>query len=427
MKDERAGAIVVGGGLAGLSAALGLARTGRAVTVFDPAADERDPRTTAMLRPTIENLRAWGVWDRIEAETAPLRTMRIIDGSRRLVRAPTVTFDAAEIGEEAFGHNVPNAVATGALRDALEACDNASVVRLPVEHVALRDEVAEVQAGGATHRAGLVVGADGRGSLVRRAANIAASERSYPQAALVTTFEHELPHRNISTEFHAEHGPATQVPLPGDRSSLVWMDRPDRIARLSELDPSALAPEIEKRLDSLLGAVAIDGPVGTFPMSVMSAAAYSGRRAVLVGEAAHAFPPIGAQGFNLTMRDVADLVELQRDAVDPGARALMEGYRRMRDRDAATRTLAVDALNRSLLSGLLPVQLAKALGLAALKALPPLRQAIMREGLLARSTRVRNGSDAVQVLSGIAARGAEQLRRRRPGRRPGGVDPMRRA
>ena len=266
-----------------------------------------------------------------------------------------------------------------------------------------------------------MIGADGRRSLVRAAANIAAREWSYPQAAVVTTFTHDVPHGDVSTEFHAEDGPATQVPLPGDRSSLVWVTTPHGAERLAALPPGELSARIEERLASILGRVEVDGPVQRFPMQAMIAVDYAGHRTMLVGEAAHAFPPIGAQGFNLSMRDVADASEMQRDAADPGAPAITRGYRGLRGRDAQLRTLAVDALNRSLLSGLLPVQAAKAVGLGALKALPPLRQAVMREGFepsrasragigMALANRVGAGLRALEARAEAARAGTEAAR-----------------
>ena len=410
-QSERAVA-VIGGGLAGLTVALAIGRTGRQTHLIDPDADRRDPRTAAMLGPTVEMLRALGVWDEIEPHTAALGTMRIIDGTRRLLRAPTVMFDASEIGQTEFGHNVPNDVATSALRRAIAESNTITMHCARATAIGLQEDMAAISLDDGTElEVALVVGADGRNSLARRAANIPVREWSYPQSALVTTFTHELPHGGVSTEFHTEHGPATQVPLPGNRSSLVWVNEPYATARLAELEPTELSNRIEERIAHTLGAVEVDGPVGTFPMVGQIASHYGGRRTMLVGEAAHAFPPIGAQGFNLTMRDVRDCVGVQRDAADPGEPDLIAGYERMRASDARLRTLAVDALNRSLLSGLLPVQAAKAIGLGALKALPPLRQAIMREGF--RPTPIRSPSTILgDVLVTVRER-AERARTRR--------------
>ena len=371
---------LVGGGLTGLAAALAIGRTGRPTHLIDPDEGREDHRTTAMLGPTIDVLRALGVWDAIEPDTAALRTMRIIDGSRRLLRAPTVTFEASEIGRAEFGRNVPNAAAARALREAIAGCEAITVHAARLERVGHGDPMVLHLENGETVEAALVVGADGRRSTVREAANIDARSWDYPQSAIVTTFTHEVPHNDVSTEFHTEAGPATQVPLPGHRSSLVWVTTPREAERMAAMSAGELSPLVEERLAHILGRVEVDGPVQRFPMSSTLAADYAGYRTMLVGEAAHAFPPIGAQGFNLSMRDVADAAGIQRDAADPGAPDIIAGYRGLRGRDAQLRTLAVDALNRSLLSGLLPVQAAKAVGLGALKALPPLRQAVMREG-----------------------------------------------
>ena len=409
--DERSVA-VVGGGLAGLTTALAIGRTGRPTHLINPDGDRRDPRTTAMLGPTVEMLRSLSVWDAIEPHTASLRTMRIIDGTRRLLRAPTTTFDASEIGQTEFGFNVPNDVAVGAMRNAIAESNAITVHNARAKDINLETDAATIAlADGSAIEVALVVGADGRDSIVRTAANIPVRRWSYPQTALVTTFSHELAHGDVSTEFHTEHGPATQVPLPGNRSSLVWVGEPHEVTRRAGLSATELSREIEECLAHTLGAVEVDGPIGTFPMIGQIAANYGGRRAMLVGEAAHAFPPIGAQGFNLTMRDVRDCVGVQRDAADPGEPALIEGYERMRAADARLRTAAVDALNRSLLSDLLPIQVAKAVGLGALKALPPLRQAVMRQGF--RPTPVRSPSAILgDVLVGVRER-AERARARR--------------
>ena len=395
--------VVVGGGLTGLVTALAIGRTGRDTHLVDPDGERHDARTTAMLGPTVEFLKRLGVWEAIEPEAAPLRTMRIIDGSRRLVRAPTTTFEASEIGQREFGYNVPNAVAAEALRAAIAECARVTVHALRASSIQHGQHVSVGLDDGTAIDTALVVGADGRNSLVRQAANIGVRSWSYPQSAIVTTFSHSLPHNDVSTEFHTEHGPATQVPLPGDRSSLVWVNEPNEADRLASLDRNELSRRIEARLASILGEVAVDGPVQRFPMSSQLASSYIGNRTMLVGEAAHAFPPIGAQGFNLSVRDVMDVTSLQQDAPDPGSSSVLNSYAALRGRDALVRTFAVDTLNRSLLSGLLPVQTAKAIGLTALKVLPPLRQLVMREGF-------RPSDMSTLSATNVVAAGVERLR-----------------
>ncbi len=379
--DESNAIAVVGGGPAGLAAALTLAQRGREVRLIAPTPPGVDRRTSALFGPSIELLEALGVWGTLRDHCAPLRVLRILDGTRRLIRAPETTFRASEIGREAFGYNVPNALLTAALRERL---DDASVavtealvedVRFADDHVTLTDS------DGGVHRAPLVVAADGRRSSLREAAGIRTRTWRYDQAALVCDLHHAHGHQDTSNEFHTEHGPFTLVPLPGKRSSLVWIDRPAATRRRAELAPNELATEIETRSAHIYGAMTVDGPVQTFQMGGLEVSQIAARRIALVGEAAHVFPPIGAQGLNLGYRDVADLAATIGDSADPGSADVLTRYNRARLGDMRSRTLAVDVLNRTLLSDLLPAQALRGVGLFALGRIPALRQAAMRAGV----------------------------------------------
>jgi len=370
--------IVVGAGPAGLAAALECHRRGFDVAIISPPRTGRDGRTAALLSGSVDLLERLGAWDLLR-EKAPLRSLRIVDGTRRLIRAPEVTFHASEIGLPAFGYNVRNAD----LVDALESA--AGVIPRLVASVASvntsTDNVILDLTTGDTVATSLVVAADGRRSTVRDGVGVGVREWRYDQSALVVNIAHTSPHNDTSTEFHTETGPFTLVPLAGLRSSLVWVDRPDAVARRLAADDAALAREIEAVSSSLLGAVRLDGPRQAFPLSGMTAKAFSAARTVLVGEAAHLFPPIGAQGLNLGYRDVAALGEVLERSGDPGAPGRLAEYDRARRADVLTRTIAVDALNRTLLTGFLPVQALRGVGLFLLDRVPALRQAVMRQGI----------------------------------------------
>ena len=308
--------VVVGGGLAGSLAAIELARQGYAVALVAPRPESTDGRTTALMKPAVEFLERLGLWSEVSDSAAALSTMRIIDGTRHLFRAPTTSFHAGEIGEAAFACNVPNAALVDALSQAVAAQEGLTRFEVPV--VAARDRKTDVTielADGEQLTAALAVGADGRKSALRKAAGIGARTWQYPQSALVTTFSHRLPHENISTEFHTEEGPFTQVPLPGNRSSLVWVMAPSKAEILVRLGPENLAGRIEERMQWMLGEVDVEMPPQRFPLSGLIAHSFGRGRIVLVGEAAHVFPPIGAQGLNLGLRDVMALSRcLQRRA-----------------------------------------------------------------------------------------------------------------
>jgi 2-octaprenyl-6-methoxyphenol hydroxylase len=375
---------VVGGGPAGLTAAIALAAAG-VETALIAKAPPPDNRTTALLSGSVAALEALEVWPLARAEAAALTAIRLIDDTPRLIRAPEVLFEAAEIGLTAFGHNIENRHLVAALDRRAGALTHLRRITAAVTAVEPGTTDVTLRLEGESVRARLVVGADGRKSFCRAAAGIETERRDYPQAALTLNFGHTRPHNGISAEFHTENGPFTLVPLPGLRSSLVCVVDPSEAEHLGTLDASALSAEIERRAHSILGKIAVEAGRGLFPLGIETSRSFAARRIALVGEAAHVIPPIGAQGLNLGLRDAATIGELvvaaRRDGADVGAAELLARYDRMRRADVATRTFAVDALNRSLLSDFLPLQGARGFGLYLLDRIAPLRRVVMREGV----------------------------------------------
>jgi 2-octaprenyl-6-methoxyphenol hydroxylase len=383
---EAASAIVVGGGPAGLTAAITLAAGGIAIVLIGKRPQRPDNRTSFLVAGSVTALATLGVWRLCEAQAAPLKTMRIVDDTGRLWRAPEVKFEAAEIDLEAFGYNIENRHLVAALEQFAGTLTNLRVIEDEVDAIEPGgDAVTVALKSGARWHAPLVIGADGRRSLCRAAAGIAIDEREYAQAALTVSFQHSRPHRDASTEFHTASGPFTLVPLPGQRSSLVWVLDPLHADEISALDDAELAMEIERASHSILGKIALEPGRGLFPLSVATAKRFADRRIALVGEAAHVIPPIGAQGLNLGLRDAASIGELavaaHREGRDIGGADVLDAYDKMRRGDVGTRTLAIDLLNRTLLSDLLPAQGMRGLGFYLLDRFGPLRRAAMREGV----------------------------------------------
>lgn len=373
--------IVTGAGPAGMIAALELAGAGLQVTLAGPEATLDDRRTTALMAPSLARLDALGLGTALRRDGAPLRVMRIVDATRRLVRSAPATFHASEVGLDAFGWNFPNLSLNAALSEAVSASPAIERIIAPVEGWRLDDDLVHARIDGRDLTARLVVAADGRKSPARDAASIRVKWTEWPQAALVLTFAHSRPHGQVSTEFHTVDGPCVQVPLPGNRSSLVWVNRPDRARDLMALADADLARAVEDRLESILGKVTLEPGRQVWPLANAVPERFAAHRVVLVGEAAHIFPPIGAQGLNLSIRDAADLVTAVSGAPDPGADQVLQRYDGLRRPDVHARLAAVSLLNRSLLSDFLPSQLARAAGLGLLGRIAPLRAFFMREGM----------------------------------------------
>jgi 2-octaprenyl-6-methoxyphenol hydroxylase len=382
---------VIGGGPAGLVAAIALATAGVDTLLIAPPA-EPDHRTTALLAGSVTALETLGVWPACVPHAAPLRKIRLVDATQRLIRAPEVLFAAAEIGLDAFGSNIENRHLVAALEArAVEL----KLARIAAAAVSLAPDAAGVSikhAEGET-RVRLVIGADGRRSLCRAAAGIETTQRAYPQTALTLNLAHARPHDDTSTEFHTESGPFTLVPLPGRRSSLVCVLDPQSAAGLVAMSDAELSAEIERRAHSLLGKMTVEPGRGIFPLAIETANSFARDRIALVGEAAHVVPPIGAQGLNLGLRDGATIAELvaeaRRQNSDLGAPDVLARYDTQRRADVTSRSIAVDLLNRSLLTDFLPAHGARGLSLYLVDRIGPLRRALMREGVTPAASQPR--------------------------------------
>jgi len=377
---------VVGGGPAGLAATLALAEAGARTALIARRQAYGDNRTTALLGGSVGFLEQLDVWRRCVDKAAALAAMRLVDDTGRLIRAPEVRFTADEIGLDAFGYNIENRELIAALE--ARAAEISGLTRFDDEAEAVHpgDHTVEIRtAGGTGIAAQLVVGADGRHSLCREAAGIAVSRRDLRQAAVTFNIGHARPHKNISTEFHTPHGPCVFVPLPGDRCSVVWVTSPTEAERLKGLGDEELSEAAETQSHSIFGRVSVEPGRFLFPLAIERPKQFADRRIVLVGEAAHVVPPIGAQGLNLGLRDADDIASVVREVLaagqDLGGREVMRRYAAARRADVLSRTMMIDLANRSLLSELLPMQSLRAAGLQLIGAVGPLRRLAMREGL----------------------------------------------
>jgi 2-octaprenyl-6-methoxyphenol hydroxylase len=379
--------IVVGGGPAGLAAAALMAQEGLRVTLVAPE-PKPDQRTTALMQPSLRLLNYVGIWPGdLEQHCAALRHLRLIDDTGNTVSAPDITFSASELHLECFGWNVPVATLVPALLKRCAALGVTHMISTATGATMDGSSITVTCANGQSVSGTLAIAADGAQSVLRKAASIDTSDWSYDQSALVTSFDHSAPHQGVSTEWHKEAGPFTTVPLPGNRSSLVWMARPERIEQLAKLNDAQIATEIQLESHGSLGRISGCAPRHVIPMRGLRAKRLAQNRVIVIGEAAHLQPPIGAQGLNLSLRDAGHACDLALAHDDPGAADVLASYHTARMGDVVPRQMAVHALNASLLGELLPGaagelgHIARAGALFAAASIQPLRKLMMEQGL----------------------------------------------
>ncbi|GHA11483.1 2-octaprenyl-6-methoxyphenyl hydroxylase [Devosia pacifica] len=382
---DRTDAIVVGGGLTGLAAAIALARAGLDVIHAAPGA-AKDQRTSALMQPVVDYLVYSGLIEDPASLGYPLRRIRIIDATNRLFRAPESLFKASDMGLDAFGWNFANSALNEAFSKVraslpnLSAVDSALVDLKAQEstHIAVLADEREIEAP-------LIVGADGKRSFVRRhVEGFVSRERQFEQSALVCDLELQKPLNATSVEFHYPNGPFTLVPAEENRANLVWIDRQDVLQHIIARPDAEMIEALAQKSQRLFGDIKMATKPAVFPLNILSVRPLGRRGVVLVGESGHAFPPIGAQGLNLGLRDVEALAEVVKNADRSDSnwgQEVSDAYAVRRATDVTRTGGMVDALFRSLLSEHLPAQMLRAGGLWGLNALPALRKQAMSIGM----------------------------------------------
>ncbi len=358
--------IVVGAGPAGLVSALTFAKAGYNVAVIDPvdragiSASEnsdssQDRRTTAHLSPTVKFLEGLGIWDEICRNACALERLVIIEDTSQNVifkRQEKTVFDPLELESQNFGYNVPIKDNLEGLAKLVKANSNiTSVFGVGLRSVVQDDEmVSGLLSNGATIEAKLLIGADGGSSQVRGSLGIGVKKKYTGQTALSFHITHEEPHFNTSTEIYSEGGPLTLVPMSGQNakheSAVVWMQNADKANLLANYDVELFLDHVQERSCNTVGKIQACSAINARPVVVQLANQIIDRRVVLLGEAAHLLPPIGAQGYNSSIKDIKVLSDVIRESQnDPGSSNTLKRYRSLRLPDIYLRTAGVGALN----------------------------------------------------------------------------------
>lgn len=392
MGTKQTDIVIIGAGAAGATLAVLLGQVGFDVVLVDPyppksfKQTETTGRTVALIGSSVEILKAAGVWDKLEGLSCPMHTMKIIDVSKGDKEPVSIEFDAMDAGRDEFGYNIPNAPLRAALFERVQKLKNIQFREARFHDYRADEHGVTVRlASGDEIRAQLLIGADGKNSAVREFAGIQTRNHDYGQTAITCIINHSKSHQNISTEFHTPNGPTATVPMPGNQSSVVWVETHEKAEGLLHLKKHEFEQALQAQIHNLLGGLTLEkGPEG-WPLDTVKARDIIAPRLALAAEAAHALPPITAQGLNLSLRDVATLAEILTDkarlGVDIGSQLVLNAYKKRRHLDIDTRVAGVDILNRFVANDIAAIKGARRAGLKTLDSIYPLKMLAMRVGL----------------------------------------------
>ena len=378
--------IINGAGIAGLTTALLLAKEDIATILIDPNTPtpikkyKPTGRTAALWAGSIDLIKQTDVWDTILPYITPIKTLKIID------KDTETAFESMEINRDQFGYNTPNEILRSTLYAKAKKSKYIKLVTQSFESLNHHPAHIEITTDkGKTFQSKLLIAADGRNSPVRNASNIKTKEKDYNQHALTFIINHSRAHNNISTEFHKPGGPLALVPMQGNQSAIVWVEPTDRADRLIALSKQDLTNALTTIIGETLGGITLENGPQSWPLKSITAKYLTAPRTALIAEAAHVMPPISAQGLNLSLRDVRDLVTIitkhKNLGLDIGSQTLLKDYARKRRPDIATRTKGVSLFNQLVKDNNTILQSLRRKGLNSLNHIEPLRKKLMKTGL----------------------------------------------
>ncbi len=391
-KKYSADLLIIGGGVAGLTLAKILGDQGLDIHIVEPLppANLKDTdstsRTVALMQRSLNVLRSAGLDDFITDHGTKMAVMRIIDDSIEGQSIITSEFDSFDLGLEYFSMNIPNSLLRAKLYEDIRSLGNITIHNSTLETFeATQSNITATLDDGKEIKSPLIVGADGRNSLVRKIAGIKAKTNNYGQSAITCIINHSCAHNNSSTEFHRPGGPFALVPMKGNQCSVVWVEETARAEDLMALPKDIFEQSLQQQTNDILGGITLASPPQSWPLCAITAHSITAPRTALIAEAAHVMSPVTAQGLNLSLRDVATLAETIIDnirlGIDYGNKVTLRDYERRRSLDIKTRTFGVNGMNQIVSSNKDPIKGLRRNALQMIDRFSPLKAIAMQHGL----------------------------------------------
>ena len=393
MKTINADIVVCGGGLSGIICSLALSRLGISVCTIEKSKYDlqqiKDTRSTAYLVPSINFLAKTGIWEHLSNDINPLKILSIINSKNKYPFNQVLNethFNAKEISKDYFGYNISNYLTKKILINLIKKDELINFINDEIINIENFEKYLTINLKNKySIKTKLLIGADGKNSFIRNYYNIKTQITNLEQKAVTFITHHKKPHNNISYEIYNTGGPFTTVPLKSNKekkSAVIWVNDSIKINKLLSLNKLELQSEINKRSCNKLGEISIISDLQSSNVSTQIADKFVDHRMILIGEAAHALPPIGAQGLNLTIRDIRVIFELIRKYQDSiGSNEMVAEFNFKRFIDVKMRTTSVNILNKISHSDNLINLRARDFGLILLQKVKPIKYLLMRFGL----------------------------------------------